>query len=233
MAVDSGSATGIPFARGTTWHQATAQVSAVNGFYGSEGLEGQIATFRDINPTTLEPRSGRTVTCMAVRLVHGLTTGLILAKRSLVWTATATRPPFVGLAPAGTRSKRVAGFSRFTAEEVAGVGDEFLGTTPVYDGDLFWMVIDGPTLLKSMFTNQTLDTALGDMLYAVTGATSSVTGGTTSGGRYTAWNGTFAAADTTDGTACMIIRNSFARAISACSTSSTNTDTLVNVSILR
>ena len=126
-----------------------------------------------------------------------------------------------------TRFKSVDGYSSTTAVEVAGVVDPFLPSTGVPNGDIFHLLVDGPVLIKSQLSTLGANVSAGDLLYAITAATSQAT----TAGRFTAWGGTFSLTQTTDGTEANVIRNAIGRAMSALTTGNTNTDTLVDLQL--
>jgi hypothetical protein len=141
----------------------------------------------------------------------------LLPKRIVVWQT-------------GQRFKRVAGYCATTAEECAGVVDEWLPAAGVRNGDLFWLVCRGPSLcLTSLAADAENIVTEFRPLYALTAATTQAT----TAGRFQRWNGTFSAAETTNGSAGNIIFNNIGRAMTARTTSNTNVDVLVDVDILK
>lgn len=205
----------IPVDRGQTFYNGepidvSGSYANVNGVH----LEGAMRIFGAADPNTrINRRNGGDVRAILVRNRSGQT---LLPKRAVVWAA-------------GQRGKAVAGYARSDAEEVAGIVDEFLPAGGVPDGDLFWIVVQGPTLVKSSIANYSADIAEGDWLAALTATTSALTGGHTGGGRLGPAKNTFTATETTDGTSNRHVRNMFGRAASACVTSNTNSDILVDM----
>lgn len=194
--------------RGRTYYDGNTIDSAD---YGGVGLEGSIRVFRDFDPTDrLKLRSARDITCILVRNVSGIA---LLPGRIVRWKA-------------AFRGKRVDGYTTTTAAEAAGVVDEWLPTAGVPDGDLFWLVVDGPSLVRSDLTGDA-GTAFseGAILIAVTAATSQAT----SAGRMTEADFTTAATGATLGDQ---IVNRIGRAMSANTTSQTNRQVLVDVRLL-
>lgn len=121
---------------------------------------------------------------------------------------------------AGVGFSDVAGYSTVTAEKSGIVDDLILGTAGVPSGDLFYVVVGGPCLAKtSSQAGAENNIAVGDGLHATTGAT---TGATTAG--------RVGEALFTGATAVLAgqLANVVGRAMSAMTTSQTNTDILVN-----
>jgi hypothetical protein len=132
----------------------------------------------------------------------------------------------------GYYNKRFVGYTRLTAQHVAGVTDEFLAAAGVVANDCCWVVQQGQTLVVSDNGNQAVDFTYGAKVYASTAATSASTGGLTTGGKFNVWAGTFTSTQTTDGTAGSILFNAFGRCASTAATTATNTDTLIDVNVL-
>lgn len=176
--------------------------------YGnSVDYEGQEATYRNNSV----PAAGQTlvlalnagpITARVVRNVSGIN---LLPGRAVIYQA-------------GFQDKRVDGYTNTTAQRAAGIVDPFLPSTGVPNGDLFLIIEDGTVPVRRALSNSAADDAEGDILYAITAATSQAT----TAGRFTRWVGTFSAAETTDGTAFNIQRNAFGLAMSACTTAGTN-----------
>lgn len=120
---------------------------------------------------------------------------------------------------AGKGNYDVAGNADVTAEKTA-IVDEFLPAAGVPDKDLFYVVVEGPTLAKTDLAGGSTNViAVGDPLVALTAAT---TGATTAGRLITG--------DLTGATAVLAkqIKNTFGAAMSAMTTAQTNADVLVN-----
>lgn len=206
--------TTAPFDRGRTFYDG--RTIDTNNYDGTH-LEGLVASFPDTDPSnrTLRRSAGQTI-CVLVRNTSGVT---LPPKRAVAWAS-------------GYRGKRVDSITRTTAQEVAGIVDEHVGTGGVPNGDLFWLCVKGPSLVKAPLTGAehavAAGIAIGDMLVALTQATSSSTNAITGGGRFTTQNGTFSAAQTTDGTAILMLANKVGRAMSAI-TSGQTTDSTINV----
>lgn len=177
----------------------------------SAKLEGLVKVFNDTDPTVTagpkQTRSSRKVECMLVRNVSGET---LAAKRVCTWAA-------------GHRGKRVDGYCRLSAQEVAGVVDDAIGSAGVLDNDLFWLVRKGPCLCRTDVA-ALVSIAEGDLLIALTAVSSNVT----TAGRVIA-----AVAGTTNVTYMVSNAvNRLGRAISAKVTANTNSDILVDLEIL-
>jgi len=207
-------ASGLP-ARGHTWFEGQTPPTT---YGGTQHLEGQQVRFRDFDSTTgtdssLAVRTGRFTTCRFVRNTANIT---LEAKRIVSYEA-------------GHLYKRVNGYCTTTAQHCAGIVDEYLATG-IPDNDLGWIVTSGPALVKtSLAGNAENVISADDVLVALTAATSQAT----TSGRLQSADGTWSAAQTTDGGAFNEIFNYIGRAITARTTANTNTDTLINVEIVQ
>lgn len=212
----SDNVTGL-FKRGQTYNGPNKTLSSSYG--QSVGIEGTVRYFDDVDPSSGSPgvkskRSDRVQTAMIVRNVSGIT---LLPKRIVKWAS-------------GYRGRRVDGYCNATAEEVAGVVDERLGSSGVRNYDLFWIQVKGPCLCKTGLAAAAATAVTeGQILYALTAATSQAT----TAGRPVGWGGTFTATQTTDGTAGKIVANAIGRAMSAKTSGNTNTDFLVDLQIMK
>ena len=205
-----------PFARGQTFYQG-GTIDTAN--YAGVELEGRQVVFKDRNVTSgigaQKLRSGRDVRCICVR---NTSAAALLPKRLVTYAS-------------GYYKQRVDGYVTTDYQAVAGVVDDLLPAAGVPVGDLFWLVVEGPCLAKAPLAGAgfgSVSIAQGDELFGLTAATS----GATTSGRFTGWNGTFTAAQTTDGTAGKIALRSFARAMSAATSGQTNADILIDVRAL-
>jgi hypothetical protein len=128
----------------------------------SEGLnwEGCIKQFPDINPTTGAVRSNRIKTCVCVRNSSGST---LYKQRLAAFTS-------------GSMTA-VSGYARTTTGIWAGVTDEWLSSSGVEANDLFWVTIEGPTVL-----NTAQQVAVDDLLVATTAHTTNSTSSAGTGG---------------------------------------------------
>jgi ketosteroid isomerase-like protein len=196
-------------------------MTAPTTYAGTVQLEGQSQEFRNDDPaataaTGPKLRDGQTVTCRLVRNASGVA---LLPKRVVTWTA-------------AYRGRRVAGYCRVDAEEVAGVVDEHLPAAGCPTDDLFWLCVDGPHLV-TMPASAVVDVVEGDVMFALTATTAQQTASTTSG-RIQPWTGlTSTATASTDGTHTKRIINALGRAMSAKNSSSTNGDLLVDIRLLK
>ena len=196
-----------PIKRGQTYYGGNVPAST----YWKEtvDIEGLEAIFEDVAPATargqvLTKRSGRPVKCRLVRNASAASLALL--------------PKFVVTYASGYQFKRVDGNVAVDAAEVAGVVDEFLPAAGVAVGDLFWIVYDGPTLVKGSLDANTI--AAGDRLVALTAATTNAT----TSGRVAAYAVT---SDTT--TMAPRILNNIGWAVSARTAAETNKDILANI----
>jgi len=198
-----------PFYRGKTWYNGgTIDATDLSGIH----LEGTVHVFPNADPADeMVRRNNGDVVCVCVR---NTSTIALAPGRAVTWEAL-------------FRNRRVDGYCRITAEAVAGIVDEFLPSAGVAINDLFWLVVQGECRALSAFHGAGFngDYVEDDPLYALTAAAS--TGNT--GGRFQKWNGTFSAAETTNGGAGNILLNSFAHVMSALTTGQTNTNVLIHV----
>lgn len=148
-----------PFQRGETFGAATT----------SDGpdLEGREFWFEDIDydntTSAAKPRrSNREVLCRVVRN----RSGIALVPRQLVQYS--TTPNEWG--------RRVTGYARVGAGNVAGVVDEYVPSAGVANEDLFYIVRYGPAECRTGTTGVTL--SVGDRLVCITAANSTATNAT-------------------------------------------------------
>lgn len=201
-----------PFPRGSTWYDG-ATIDTTN--YGGLEHEGHDWWFEDVNPNIFpastagarQARTNRMVRCLCVRNVSGIA---LLPKRLVRFQRTAGSP-MVG---------RVDGYAYTTADEGYPV-DEYLPSTGVPNGDLFWIVIEGPALVLTDLAGAANNVVnVGDILTALTAATSQAT----TAGRVKPQD--LSGATTTFGNE---VQNRIGRALSAKTTTQTNNDLLVDV----
>jgi hypothetical protein len=196
-----------PIKRGQTYYGGNVPTST----YWKEtvDIEGLEAIFEDVAPATtrgqvLTKRSGRPVKC---RLVRNASAGsLNLLPKVLVTYAS------------GYQFKRVDGMVAVGDAECAGIVDEHLPAAGVAVGDLFWIVYDGPTLVKGSLDATAI--VAGERLLALTAET---TGATTAG--------RVKAMITTSDTTTMVPRvlNNIGWAVSARTATETNASILANI----
>lgn len=176
-------------------------------------LEG--STFRTVKTRW----TGKPVKAVALRNVSGLA---IPAKRlAIVGTGYDSTHLLYGHQSV-TGIIRVTPITQATAFPVV-IIDPWLITT-VADNDIFWGVISGRVLVKKSYADTAADIAAGDILFAATLNTS--TGNTTGGGV----GGIPTPADAT--AAVFVGRNIIGYAISAMSSTSTDTDMLIDACIV-
>jgi len=190
----------IPLGKG--WHNKGSAIAAAN--YGGISYEGTVRSWaEDSGPSNAGNnmntfRSHRPVTRVLVRNVSG---GNLLPKRVVTW-----KTGYVG--------KRVDGYVCETAGVVAGVVDEYWPASGVPDGELFWLVVKGPTLVKTSLAGgaENVIAALAH-LHGLTAATS----GATTSGRVEATANALA------------VGTVFGRALSAKTTGNTDADLLAEI----
>lgn len=134
-----------PFARGETYANGNLEIlNAASGPFGLGGvnLEGKEFVFEPNSQdneglyASLGPDpSGRAVRVRIVRNVSG-----ILLKPGRLGHYAATSP----------YETRVDGYTFATTDRPAGIVDEFLPAAGVPDQDLFYLVIDGPTVFTQL-----------------------------------------------------------------------------------
>lgn len=180
--------------------------------------EGSTMIFDDIDPSSTTgaktTRSNRPITAM---LVRNEAAAALLAKFTVKWKS-------------GQRGKQVDGYCCVTNEACAGVVDEFLGSSGVAVHDLFWLVVKGPTLMKTPLEGDGTNViSVDDILGALTAATS----GATTSGRAGVVALTATSTGTTNGALGNALFNSFGRAMSAKTTANTNADVLVDTFFMK
>jgi hypothetical protein len=216
-----------PFGLGQTYYgeSGTIDVSSSYANVDRKELEGLEGVFNDVNAATnvaggvTVQRSADVIKARLVRNTSGVT---LYGGYAVVYD---TANPL----------KRVTGYARTTAANVAGVTSPFLGSAGVRDGDLFWVIEEGYVTLKTPKSNFATDIVAGDPLVAVTDAAANATTTTLASvaGRVTKFPASFSATEATDGTAINYAMNRFATAISGAVTNSTNANLLVHVKIPR
>lgn len=176
----------------------------------SVGVEGTRIQFKDEYRSgngVLVKRSSRLIDAVLVRNVSGIA---LTPGRQVVWKA-------------GSRGKRVDGYTTTTAQEVAGIVDDQLPSAGVASNDLFWLIRKGPCLIKTPLAGDSGNVfSEGDVLVALTAATSQAT---------TAGRPAVLAVAATTNTALAIV-NRFARVMSAKTTANTNSDMLVDLELM-
>lgn len=189
---------GLP-ARGQTLLSGAGRTLSSTG--QASKLEGIAKWFSDRDSTVTganKLRSQKRVLMMLVRNASGIA---LASKAVVTWAS-------------GYRNKRVAGYCTVDHAEVAGVVDEFIGSSGVPINDLFWLAVKGPALVrKSNAANVECLVNEGDILTSLTAATSQAA----TAGRFQS----LAAATTNVTNAVSIILNRMGRALSASTTSQT------------
>jgi hypothetical protein len=193
----------LPFPRGTT---ASAGLATVDTTVLAN-LEGKEYVVEDEDPATATARTGRQVKLRMLRNKSGF--ALLPKKTCKYSTNTADIYP-----------SHVRGHGHLTAERVA-IVDEYLPAAGVADGDLFYGVIEGPSLcLTDLAGGANNLIPIGTSLVSLTAATSNAT---------TA--GRVAPQDLTGATGLLgnQLQNRIGVAITAMTTSQTNAGVLVDV----
>lgn len=212
-------ANSLPFERGKTFYGQTETIDTNN--LKAAHLEGKTYTIEDFDYSSsaqAKPlRSGHMVTLKVVRNASGFA-GALLPKRLVKFAVTSalTSGSLGGVDMLG----RVDGYACLTADGPVGVVDEWLPAAGARYGDLFFVVVDGPTqVLTDIAATATNLINLGTTwLVSLTAATS---GATTSG--------RVGAQDLTGATALQgdQIQHRLGRALSANTTGQTNRSLLV------
>ena len=194
--------------RGQTWHGGAVDSDAYGNSVDKEGFVQEFADEEAVTGMGAQTKaSSRTTTCILVRntAAVALTPG-----RVVTWQA-------------DYRGKRVDGYGTATAAAVAGVVDDKLPSGGVAIGDLFWLMVKGPALVKTSLAGDAENViADGDNLVALTAATS----GATTAGRINGQVLTGATQPLADQ-----IQNRIGVAMSAKTTANTNADVLVDLLI--
>lgn len=206
-----------PFDRGTT-HYGTDRTIDTNNLEGAE-LEGVVRLFEDLNYSAAGAKTRRTnrrVLCMLIRNFCGIN---ILPGQ--VVTCSTANPP------------RVNGNADSAAEDRCVFVDEWLPSSGVRHGDLFWAVLRGPVLSRTPPVAGVANIAAGAKIVAATGASASTAATATTND-----NGSVApqvlAAPTDAGSTTTFsnqVQNKLGYAMSARTTSETNAAILIDANI--
>lgn len=208
------------FGRGETYYGG--RTIDTSNYEGVE-LEGIRKVFEDLDYSAQNqartPRSGYKVVCQVMRN----TSGIALLPGDLVTCTTAN--------PA-----RVDGNADSAADARAVFVDEFLPTSGVPNGDLFWAVIRGPVMAKTPPVAGGFSAAIsaGDVLVAATGSAASTAAAATTNDNASVAKQVFAAPTDAGSTTTFTnqLLNAVGRAMSARTTANTNADILVNANCL-
>lgn len=219
--------------RGCTMHGAA--VAAAD--YGQQvALEGCPTVFKN----TYGPNHGSSA-LLGKKIDQRDVKGLLVRNVSTI-----TLVPGLAVAwKSGQEGKRVDGYSRiglatdiYEVGRVAGIVDDHLTMSGGVDvGDLFWLLVEGPVLCRTMIAGDaTNKISIGEDLIASTAAnsTGNTTGGTSAdeAGRCMVYaSSVFTSTASTDGTMVRYLRDSFARALSAATTTETNTLKLIDLNV--
>lgn len=189
----SGPYENLPFLRGATY--GTTDTTLANQYEGKEFIH--------------EDRTYGTGKFVKVRVVRNNSGAVLLGKRAAKFA----------LVAGAVSDSQVSGYATVTAER-SYIIDDLLPATGVPNGDLFFVVLEGPCLARtSMIGADANAFAVGDYLHAQTAVT---TGATTSG--------RVGAALLTGATSVLAgnILNIVGRAMSAKTTANTNADVLID-----
>lgn len=195
-----------PFGRGETFYGISPSPTIDSTHLGGEQHKGKTWVFEDLNYSSPHAgtRTGRMVVCRCMRNVSGI---------SLL-------PSRLVSAVVGDAGK-CDGYTTTTAAPAAGVVDEWLPSSGVPNNDLFWCVIEGPSLVLSDLAGGVNNSiALDQVVVALTAATSQAT----TAGRVAIQD--LSGATTTLGNN---IQNAIGRALTALTTGQTNTTFLLQV----
>lgn len=189
-----------PFGLGKTWYNG--RTIDTNDYSGSIHLEGKVCCW-DVDKNLTTPPQQRTALPRRSIIVRNVSGIALLPGRICKFSIA---------------GKRVAGYTTVTGEAAAGVVDDSLPSAGVPNGDLFHLMVHGPCAVRKSLSDSDIDLAVDAWVYAITAATSQAT----TAGRFVGWNGTFSAAQTTDGTAGLILANRIGRAMTTSLTNTTN-----------
>lgn len=206
----------LPFDRGS--YAEDGSINAVDANDPVEAnLEGKEYLVEDVDisdPLNVKARSGFYVRIRAVRNISGIA---LLPKRLVQFS----------LVAGDAYPSKVIGYAALDAQHTA-VVDEYLPSAGVPNNCLFWVVVGGPTLCLTAMASA-IAISIGQVVVALTAAAST---GTTAG-RVTLQNTTLtsvtAAANFDASGLANQIQNRLGRAMSAATTSQTNTGILINV----
>lgn len=175
--------------------------------------EGVVKYFDDVAPSTTpgvkSKRSDKQVKCVLVRNAAGVA---LLPKLVVKWKS-------------GKRGKQVDGYCNVDHEACAGVVDEHLPAAGVPANDLFWLAVEGPTLVTTSSVGDATNVwAVDQIATALTAATSQ---GSATAGRVRPF-----AVTTNTTNVASIAFNRIGRAMSAKTTANTSADLLMDLNIM-
>ena len=189
-----------PVERGTTLYGPTQTIDTSN--YVNVNLEGKLVIFTDTDiddPTKLG--SSRVTRAKLMRNVSGST---VYAKYAVT--------------PADGYAKKRFDATFTKACRAAGIVDDRLGSDGCRNGDLCWILFEGPAYYMTA-SSPSRDTAIGDLLFIVDD----------DGGRLDSWQEalTFSAGDVVDADLASILANSLGRAMETSEVADTDTAKLI------
>jgi hypothetical protein len=192
-----------PFARGETFYNGDT-IDATD--LGGEHLEGKEWVFEDVHPETGVVRTGRSVRCRVVRNTAAIA---LLPARLASFEASDKE-----------YGSRIDGYATTLAAECYPI-DEYLPTTGVVVNDLCYIVVEGPSEVKTNLAGDATNVfSAGSWGVAATAATS----GATTAGRVEVQVLTGATAALANQ-----VMNRIGRALTARTTNNTDTDTLFDI----
>ncbi len=203
-----------PFKRGETFYNngiVTVPTPATNDFLGGFNYEGMEYEWED---SQLPGGGYGTGLNTRVRVVRNSTGSVVLPGQLVSLNAVARVLDSAVVLP-GTNADTIC---RTTAAH-GFPADEFLGTAGVPNGDLFYVVVSGPCLMKSAATGTPTVSVDGKMVCGTMAGTTSADAGC------------LVVQDTSGATTALAaqIQNAVGRAMSALTASNTSTAVLVNV----
>ncbi len=139
--------------RGETQYGVSGTINTSD--YGSSvGVEGALAVFDYTDPSNKTHKDSRKVHAIYVRNVMStdVNSGLMLPGNAVTWAS-------------GFRDKRVDAYSFVAAEEIAGIVDDRLPAAGVRHGDMFWLIIKGPT--RGYLSSDTTTPAKGTAAFVI------------------------------------------------------------------
>lgn len=152
---------------------ALGQTLGVTDATQGDNWVGVVKVFPDVDPTTGQVRSNRVKKCIAVRNASGAT---LQGKRAVAF--------------ADGSYTEVTGYKRTTGSYIAGVSDEYLPASGVAANDVFWVTVEGPSVVSTSVAVAVGDVLVSNATLAVTAATEAAS----AGGQASTVNATNAAA---------------------------------------
>lgn len=145
------------FGRGQTLGITVKLYEAENG--DGTTVMGARKVFRDENPITGANLSNRTVECIAVRNSSGA--NLLPGEIAMFQSAPSEAFPTVGGILGEVKAKANTTTPNGANAALFGVVDEYLPTSGVANGEVFWLVVRGPSTVKKTSTAVSAGAAYG------------------------------------------------------------------------